>query len=204
MQECKDNNSIYFFMQIPTLRHSINRIYLGSNQSIMKNIHQPKVHVNSTLSIITPKDSIKNALMLGLDVVLIWVNHIYEDINKIKYNYIYNGYKLINNIKALAKEYKKVNNNIYILIYKEFKDGFLLYATLITKDGLMLHTFILQLVDSTIDNRIYMYPVALGHKGKDNAITKNTYIEYINKLEDPNYSIKVYSKIHYTYIRIIL
>ena len=49
-----------------------------------------------------------------------------------------------------------------------------------------------------------MYPVALGHKGKDNAITKNTYIEYINKLEDPNYSIKVYSKIHYTYIRIIL
>ena len=49
-----------------------------------------------------------------------------------------------------------------------------------------------------------MYPVALGHKGKDNTIIKNTYVEYINKLEDPNHGIKVYSKIYSTYIQVML
>ena len=56
----------------------------------------------------------------------------------------------------------------------------------------------LQSIDSTIDNGIFTYPITLGHK--DNILTETTYIDEINKLEDPHTTIEVYSKLYASYI----
>lgn len=49
-------------------------------------------------------------------------------------------------------------------------------------------------MDSTFDNAICTYPIALGHKSKDNMITERSCINDINNREDPMFPFKVYSE----------
>ena len=85
---------------------------------------------------------------------------------------------------------------MHILVYSEFRDSFLPHANLASKDSLILCTFTPKLIDSTIDSGIHAYPITLGHKNKDNILMETTYIKEINKLEDLNVGLKVYSKKH--------
>ena len=57
MDKRNNNDKLYAFTNIPTMCESIQQIFLGSKQSIMKNILLPKIHFNKNLSVITPKRS---------------------------------------------------------------------------------------------------------------------------------------------------
>ena len=57
----------------------------------MKNIPLLKMHFNKNSSIITLNNPVKNALILGLNIILIRACYVDKDICKLKNNLIYNG-----------------------------------------------------------------------------------------------------------------
>ena len=170
----------------------------------MRNIPFSKIHFNKNLSVIAPNNPVKNALMLDLNIMLIRAGYVDEDICKLKNNLICDGHSLQVKIKALIEKCKKIDKDVYVLIYEEFRDRFSLHTTLSSSDGLLLHTFILQPIDLTIDNAICVYQVTLECKNKDNTITEHTYIDHTNKIEDQNHAFKVYSKKYSKYIYVVL
>ena len=69
-------------------------------------------------------------------------------------------------IKKLASKCKNVDNDIHVLVHKEFRGGFTQCASLTNSDGLLLRTFTMQPIDSTIVNAMHTCHVTLGHKIK--------------------------------------
>ena len=57
-------------------------------------------------------------MILDLDVALIYVNNMDKDVDKLKYNWIYDINVLIKDIKDLAKKCKKVDEDTFIVIWK--------------------------------------------------------------------------------------
>ena len=86
----------------------------------------------------------------------------------------------------------------------EFRDGFLPYKSLTANEGLLLHTITAQSRDSSYHSSLYTYHSALGNKSKDSMIVKTTCINDINIREDPAMPFKVYSKMHKSFIYIVL
>ena len=91
-----------------------------------------------------------------------------------------------------------------MLLCIEFCDRFLPYASLTANEGLLLHTFTLQLRDSTCDSSLFAYPVALWYELKYSIITETSCINGSNAAENLSKPSKVCSKIHNTFISIIL
>ena len=156
------------------------------------------------IGVISPVDAIKNALLLGLDVALIRARHYNEDVQKCVNNSIIDGMEMRQEIEELAEICNKIDKDITIIPYNEFRDGFLPYKSLTANEGLLLHTFTLQSRDSTYDSSLYTYPVALEHKCKDSIIEEVTYINDINVREDPTKPFKVYSKKYKAFVHIVL
>ena len=92
---------------------------------------------------ITPNNLVKNALILGLNIMLIRASYVDKEICKLKNNLICDGCSLQVKIKDLAEKCEKIDKDVYILICKEFRDGVSLHVTLSSSDGLLLHTFTL-------------------------------------------------------------
>ena len=101
------------------------------------------VQCSKNLSVITPNEPVRNALMLGLKVKLIRSRQLDEDVGDLKNNVICDGHGLLLDIKKLACKYNVLDKDFYMLIYKEFSDGFTPHTSLKTSDGLLLHAFTL-------------------------------------------------------------
>ena len=102
--------------------------------------------------------------MIGIKIKLIRAHHVDEDVSDFKNNTTSDGNGLLVDVKKLACKCNVLDKYVYILIHKEFRDGFTPYTSLTTNDGLLLHTFTLQYVDSTNDDSIHECPITLGHK----------------------------------------
>ena len=87
---------------------------------------------------------------------------------------------------------------------KEFRDEFNTYSTNNTNDSILLHTMSIVPVDSTVDTPEHTYPVACGHKDKNNMIHEKHYIETLNELMKPNNKKKFYSTKLRKYISVVL
>ena len=85
----------------------------------------------------------------------------------------------------LASEYPKDNTNRCIIYCNKFCDEFNLYATNNTNNSVLLYTFSITPLDSTIDSSEFTYLVAIRYEHKDNTIKKTLYIKSLNELSDP-------------------
>ena len=150
-EERKNSNESYAFTQIPTTKKMINKISLKNKQSIMGNSPKPSIVVNSNFSVISPMHAIKNALMIGLDVAIIRASQVEEDLMKNVNNCISDGPGLKREIRDLAEKCMNLNDDLNILVFSEFRDGFSPCANLTCKDSLILHTFTLLPTDVTVD-----------------------------------------------------
>ena len=108
---------------------------------------------------------------------IIRANNMEEDLYSIKYDYVSVSHGKYEDILALAEWYENSNEEINTWKFSEFRDSFLLCASLTTKDSLILYVITFYLMNSAINNVIYNYPIMLEHKNKDNVFNENTYIE---------------------------
>ena len=97
-------------------------------------------------------------------------------------------------INDLAKKWNGADKVTHIVPFAEFCDGFLPHKSLTANEGLLLHAFTLQARDSTFDNAKCTHPIELVHKTKDNVITERSYINDMDKRENPVFPFMVYSK----------
>ena len=155
------------FTQTPTSRQDINRIFIKGKQSTLTNVPKPEVFKDTSLSVMSPIDVVKNALMLGLKVVRIRVGHIEEDLESIKRNCISEGVGAQIDISNLANQCKETQEDINTIVYSEFRDWFSPYSLITNKDGLSVHTFTFLSIDSTVDNSTCTHPITLCHKQKN-------------------------------------
>jgi len=118
------NNTTCTLTNMLTTKSEILKICLSSNHSIMKNIPLPPVEINCNMTVIKSEDTLKNTLMIRLDIALLKAKTIEDDINSILNNLIGNRRELQKEIKALANLYNEIDDNTCITIYKEFRDGF--------------------------------------------------------------------------------
>ena len=142
--------------------------------------------------------------MIGLDVALINSKKAIEDIGKCKNNMVSDGAGIRKEIMELANRLKNNDEDIYILPCNEFRDGFIPNSSVTSNEGVLLHTFAMQPRDSAFDDPSHTYPASLGHKNKTNMINEKSHINSINRLEDYNSPIKVFSKVHQTCISVVL
>ena len=154
------------FTQTPTSRQDINRISIKGKQSMLNNVPKPEVFKDTSLSVMSPIDVVKNALMLGLKVARIRVGHVEEDLESIKRNCISEGMGVQIDMRNLANQCKETQEDINMIVCSEFRNGFSPYSLITNKDGLLLHTLTLLSIDSTVDNSIYAHPITLGYKLK--------------------------------------
>ena len=82
--------------------------------------------------------------MISFDVVLIRVKNTENYIKSMTNNFISKGYRVQKQIKELASSYKKIDKNLYIKVYKEFRDGFFSHTILNSNEGILLYTLTLQ------------------------------------------------------------
>ena len=162
----------------------------------MRNIPLPKIQHDNNLSIIVPNDPVKNELMIGVKLLLFRVRHVDEDISKLNDYIVSDGYGLKVNIKKLADKCKRLDKDLHVLVHEEFRDGFSPCASLTTRDGVLLHTFKLQPLDSTNDNGVCACPVTLGNESEDNTAKEHTCVDDMNEREDPEHALNVCSKTH--------
>ena len=87
---------------------------------------------------------IKNTLIIGSNIVLLRVNNIEDDIKAMTNNFIGGGCRIQKEIKELAGLCRTINKNMYIAVYKEFRDGVYPHAALNSNDGIILYTVTLQ------------------------------------------------------------
>ena len=92
--------------QTPTSRQDINRISIKGKQSMLTNVPKPEVFKDTSLSVMSPIDVVKNALMLGLKVARIRVGHVEEDLESIKRNCISEGMGVQIDMRHLANQCK--------------------------------------------------------------------------------------------------
>ena len=93
------NNTRNTLTNIPTTKLEILKMYLSSNQSILKNIPLLPVEINYNMTIIKGKDTLKNVLMIRLDIALLKVKTVEDDINSMSNNLIGNRCRLQKEIK---------------------------------------------------------------------------------------------------------
>ena len=204
MKERDTNDKACAFTNIPSTEKSIQRTCLRSKTSIMKNIPSPKITYDDDLGVIEASYVLKGGMMIGLDVALINSKKAIEDIGKCRNNMVSDGAGIRKEIMELANQLKNNDEDIYMLPYNEFRDGFMPNSSVTSNEGVLLHAFTMQPRDSTFDDPSYTYPTSLGHKNKTNMINEKTYINSINRLEDCNSPIKVFSKVHQTCIAVVL
>ena len=118
-------------------------------------------------------------------------NNIEEDISKMTKN-------MIGHRKGIRKELIKLATNIWksnihinrvkkrIICFNEFWDDFNPYASNNVNNSITLCTLSLLPIDSTVDSNEYTYPVAIGHKHKENMIIETHYNSALNEMIDPN------------------
>jgi hypothetical protein len=162
----KNSSKNLAFAQTPTSRQDINRISIKGKQSMLNNVPKLDVFKDTSLSVTSPIDVVKNALMLGLKVARIRVGHVEEDLESIKRNCISEGMGVQIDTRNLANQCKETQEDINMIVYSEFRDGFSPYSLITNKDGLSLHTLTLLSIDSTVDNSMCACPITLGHKQK--------------------------------------
>ena len=107
-------------------------------------------------------------------------------------------------IKTLADKCKRLDKDLHTLVCEEFRDGFTSSASLTTSDGILLHTFTLQLIQSINYNATLTHPVTLVHKNKDNIVIEHAYVDEMNEREDPGHALKIYFKMRGACIFIVL
>ena len=76
------------------------------------------------MTVIKVEEAMKNTLIIGLDVVLIRAKNTEDNIKSITNNFISEECGMQKQIKELASSCKKIDENLCIAVYKEFKDGF--------------------------------------------------------------------------------
>ena len=94
---------MYAFMQIPTMNKSFNRICLNNKQSILSNILKPTIYYDSLLSFLSPKDTVKNALILDIDTAIRKTNKVEKDLCSIKHDCTSEGHGIYKDILVLAE-----------------------------------------------------------------------------------------------------
>ena len=57
-----------------------------------------------------------------------------------------------------------MEEDIKIIVYSEFRDGFISYSLITNKDRLLLYPLILLLIDLTVDDSMHIYSITLGQK----------------------------------------
>ena len=92
------------FTQIPTSRQDINRISIKGKQSMLANVPKPEVFKDTSLSVISPVEAVKNSLMLSLKVARIRVGHVEEDLELIKRNCMSEGIGVKTDMCNLANQ----------------------------------------------------------------------------------------------------
>ena len=95
---------------------------------------------------------------------MVRASHVEEDLNNNKNNCLSDGHGLKNEIRDLAKKCMCLNDDLNMLVYSEFRDGFSPCANLTNRDSLILHAFTLLPTDATVDSRVCICPMTLGHK----------------------------------------
>ena len=63
----------------------------------------------------------------------------------------------------IENQYKETQEDINIIVYSEFRDGFSFYSLITNKYRLLLHTLALLSIDLTVDNSMHTYPITLGY-----------------------------------------
>ena len=105
----------------------------------MKNVPVLPIEVNYNITLIKVYQVAKNELMIYSDIVLIRPNYIEEYIKTINYNIIRKGKSIQDEIRQLARLCKETGNDIYILLYKEFRDRFYSCTTKNLNEGILLY-----------------------------------------------------------------
>ena len=121
-----------------------------------------------------------------------------------KNNCVSDGHRLKREIRDLVEKSMNLNHDLNILVFSKFRDGFSPCANLTSNHNLILHAFALLPTDATVDCCMNTYLIALGHKARDDILTKTTCIEEINKLENSNTPLNVYSRKHGRFISVAL
>ena len=194
---------------IPDNVSDLKRYCLKSTYSILKNIPTPKCVNYGNMVNVSAEEPIKFALLIGSPIALLDPEHIEHDVSRMSKNIIGHGKGVKKGLIKLAAEIrshtpKDCSIKRRIVCITEFRDDFNPYHGNNINNSITLHTQSIIPLDSTIDSKEHTYPVAIGHKHKDNMIIETYYIETLNEIMNPRNNKLFYSSSEKEFLNIIV
>ena len=187
----------------------LKRYCLKNKYSILKNIPTPQCVNYGHIVNVSADEPIRFALLIGSPIAMLDPENIEQDISKMSKNMIGHGKGLRKKLIKLASEIRSNNATNSpvkkrIVCCNDFRDEFNPYNGNNVNNSITLHNLSIVPIDSTVDSNEYTYPVAIGHKHKDNMFIETHYNKTLNEMMDPNNNKLFYSSELKEFINVVL